>query len=500
MQISKQATLANRMAGHPTGLRVLFFTEMWERFSYYGMRALLVIYLVNALGYSRQDALALYGIYTGLVYFTPLIGGVLADQYVGQRRAVVIGGILMVLGHIAMAFDGWLYEALALLIVGNGFFKPNASAMVGGLYPDSSDARRAGAYSIFYMGINLGAFLAPIVTGWLAEDVGWHYGFAAAAVGMTLGLSQLFYGQRHLERVGLRPGQTGVGWQDVRPLGAWVLGSAGLALGGVQAWGWVSPWFYELTMVKRVFGIVALGVLVMWVLLKPSSSQAAQPLTRQDWRKVIGLLIASCFVMLFWAAFEQKGGSMSLFVDQQTDRQVGGFVIPTSWFQSINPLGIVLMAPVFSMFWVWLDNSRWAVSDVVKQGLGMVVLGLGCVLMVQVDVLAQVQERVNPLWVVAVLMLFTAGELMLSPVGLSLVSRVAPIQILSLMMGCWLLVAAIANYFAGILEHFLQGSGWPLYTFLATMTIGCGLLLVLLSPWLNRLMQDDEAQALKSGA
>ena len=472
----------------PAGLRVLFLTEMWERFSYYGMRALLVIYLVNALGYSRENALALYGMYTGLVYFTPLLGGALADRYLGQRQAVVIGGLVMVAGHFAMAFEPLLHFALGLLIVGNGFFKPNVSVMVGELYADKSDPRRAGGYSIFYMGINLGAFIAPLIAGTLGEKLGWHYGFAVAGIGMTLGLVQLLRGQHLLGRAGLRAHQVALTWADARRIVVWVSASVLSVAVVLVAWRVLGDWYGTLSSLTRGLLMAAGAVSLLFWVAQPDRTSEHPPLSRSDWGKLAGILGVMVFVVAFWTGFEQKAGTMSLFADQQTDRNVAGFVIPTSWFQSINPLTIVLLAPVFSWAWTRLDRSRFALSDVAKQGWGMVVLGLGCLLMIEVQALADVQGKVAPLWLAGVIVIFTIGELMLSPVGLSMVSRVAPSRLVALMMGAWMLSFAVANYLAGSLEHFLKGTDWPLFQFLALTSMGAGALLLVLTPLFNRLM------------
>ena len=483
MNQSSTASLAQ-----PVGLRVLFLTEMWERFSYYGMRALLVIYLVNALGYSRENALALYGMYSALVYFTPLIGGALADRYLGQRQAVVIGGVIMVFGHFAMAFEPLLHVALGLLIVGNGFFKPNVSSMVGGLYADPTDPRRAGGYSIFYMGINLGAFIAPLIAGTLGEKLGWHYGFAVAGVGMALGLIQFLRGQQVLGRAGLLAHQSAVSGSDVRRIAMWVGASVMTVVLAVMSWSVVGTWLESLTSWVRgvLIGLVVLGFL--WFVCKPDTSGEHPPLTQEDWLKVVGLLGVMVFVVAFWTGFEQKAGTMSLFADQQTDRDVLGFVIPTAWFQSINPLTIVLLAPLFSMAWTRLDHSRYALSDVAKQGWGMILLGLAFVLMSEVQALADAQGKVGPHWLALVIVIFTIGELMLSPVGLSMVSRVAPARLAALLMGAWLLSSAIANYMAGNLERLLKGTDWPLFPFLAALALCAGALLLVLTPWFNRMM------------
>ena len=241
----------------PAGLKVIFFTEMWERFSYYGMRALLVLYLVNSLGYSRDNALALYGLYTGLVYFTPMIGGALADRYLGKRRAAVIGGTVMMLGHIAMTYEPLLHLALGLLIVGNGLFKPNTTSMVGDLYQGENDPRRAGGYSIFYMGVNLGAFLAPLVAGTLGEKVGWHYGFGAAAVGMAAGLTQFLMGQKSLGRAGLKPEQGPITKTDLVPLLTWVGGCVALVVGILLSWKVIGPIYDGLPVLAKIAAALA---------------------------------------------------------------------------------------------------------------------------------------------------------------------------------------------------------------------------------------------------
>jgi POT family proton-dependent oligopeptide transporter len=473
----------------PAGLRAIFLTEMWERFSYYGMRALLVLYLVNALDYERGDALALYGLYTGLVYLTPLLGGALADRYLGKRRAAVIGGAVMMLGHFAMAFEPLLHLALGLLIVGNGLFKPNTTAMVGELYDGENDPRRAGGYSIFYMGVNLGAFLAPIVAGTLGETVGWHWGFAAAGVGMALGLAQLLLSQRQLGRAGLMPHQQPLSRADLGTVLAWSAGCMALVLAVLALWRLVGPWYEGLPVALRVLLAVGLIAAALWAIARPDPQQSHAPLSRADWGRVAAIVIVMIFVIAFWTGFEQAGGTMTLFADQQTERQLLGFEIPASLFQSINPLVIVALAPLFSLLWTRLDRSRFALPDTAKQALGMIVLGLGFIVMAQADALAQVQGKVNPLWLVAVYVIHTVGELMLSPVGLSMVSRIAPLRLASMLMGVWFLSSAAANYLAGVLEQLLEGSGIALFSFLAAGAIGAGLLLLALTPLLSRLMR-----------
>ena len=474
---------------HPPGLKVIFFTEMWERFSYYGMRALLVLYLVKALGYSRPDALELYGIYTGLVYLTPLLGGYLADRYLGIRPSAVIGAIVMMLGHFAMAFPSLLHLALGLLIVGNGFFKPNTSSMVGMLYGER-DPRRDGGYTIFYMGINLGAFFSPLVAGTLGEKFGWHWGFASAGVGMAIGLFTLLRWQALLGQAGLRPGQAGMGRRDWIHILAIASASAPLVMLAIEIWGRLSGVLAPLPpLAKLVVGLAAVGAAMGLPNRFGKPGADAQPLTRADWNAIVAICVVAFFVIFFWMGFEQAGGTMNLFADNRTNRHVLGYEIPASWFQSINPLVIVLLAPVFALIWTRLDTSRYAISDATKQALGMMVLGLGFVVLAIGQRRADQFGSVGPQWLVIVYVLHTVGELMLSPVGLSMVSKLAPAKFASLLMGVWLLSSAVANYLSGTLEAMLAGSGIGLYWFLVGSSFGAGLVLLAMTPWLNRLMR-----------
>ena len=312
---------------HPKGLYLLFFVEMWERFSYYGMRALLMLYMVNALQFSSEKAGSVYGTYTGLVYLTPLLGGYLADRYIGARKSILIGGILMALGHFAMAFPPlpFFYTALGLLILGNGFFKPNISTVVGQLY-EKNDPRKDSAFTIFYMGINLGALFSPFVCGYLGEKIDWHLGFAAAGVGMVLGLILYMWGQKKLlGDIGLRPAR--------KPKG------------------------------KNV---------------------EEEPLTREEKDRIAAIFILAFFVIFFWSAFEQAGSSLTLFADQSTNRVLPfiNWEMPTSWFQSVNPLFIILLAPIFSSMWINLAENGREPSTPVKMAIGLGLLSIGFVVMI----------------------------------------------------------------------------------------------------------------------
>ena len=482
-------------AAHPRGLYVLFATEMWERFSYYGMRALLVLYLVNALGYNRIDAQNLYGIYTGLVYLTPIFGGWIADKYLGLRLTAVIGGVVMMLGHFAMAVPSMLNVALGLLIVGNGFFKPNTTSMVGELYEGPADPRRDGAYTIFYMGINLGSFFSGLVCGTLGQKVGWDWGFASAGVGMAIGLVTLIGFQNILGRSGLKPNQRPIGARNLPVILAFTVASIALVYGVLGVWPLLKAAVAGLpSWLSIVIGVAVIAAGIgLWSKLATKPGQALQPLTRAEWTRIAAVLVLIVFVAFFWMGFEQAGGSMNLFADKQTDRHVGSFEIPSTWFQSINPLLIILLAPFFSMLWTAINKSRFSLPDVAKQGLGMIVLGLGFVVMFIAQNRANQFGTVGPQWLFWVYALHTIGELMLSPVGLSLVSRAAPLRIAGLLMGVWFIANGVANYFAGALEGLLANSGIPPYAFLLGSSIGMGVLLLILTPVLNRMLQARDA-------
>jgi POT family proton-dependent oligopeptide transporter len=474
-------------AWQPKGLAVIFATEAWERFSYYGMRALLVLYLVNALGYKRADALALYGTYTSLVYVTPLIGGWIADKWLGMRLAAVIGGTVMMLGHFAMAVPSLLHVALGLLIVGNGFFKPNTSSMVGELYDGVDDPRRDGGYTIFYMGINLGAFFSPLICGTLGQNVGWHWGFASAGVGMAIGLFTLVSFQGVIGRAGLRADQASIGWKHLPAILVWTAGSVGVVYGALA----VAPMWNALPFIAQV--VIALAVIVAAVLLLPrlfgGAKEASKPLTGAEWTRVFAIFIVVFFSIAFWMGFEQAGGSMNLFADQQTDCTIFGYKFPSSWFQSVNPLLIFLLAPVFTIIWTAINRSRFSLPDTAKQGLGIVVLGLGFVIMYTAQMKANATGPVGPLWLFGAYALHTVGELMLSPVGLALTSRSAPAQISALLMGVWMLSSAAGNKLAGSLESLMNGTGIEPYLFLTVFSIAMGVVLLLLTPVLHRMLR-----------
>ncbi|MCC6874089.1 MAG: peptide MFS transporter [Sandaracinaceae bacterium] len=502
---------------HPKGLYVLFFAEAWERVSYYGMRALLTLYLVNHLHYEREDALEVYATYTSLVYLTPIFGGFLADRLLGQRKAVLIGGAVMALGHLAMAFEPLLHVALGLLIVGNGFFKPNISTIVGGLY-EENDPRRDGGFTIFYMGINLGAFFSPLVCGTLGEKIGWHVGFSAAGVGMVIGLLVFVLGQGLLGRVGFPPGRvppadptqekgpyrTGadapgklrLNLMDWVHVGAFIAGSVAFVLGALWVWGLVSPWYSPQPWWVKGSILAAIGLVffagpyVQGKLASKKNAKPVEPLHADDYHRLVVIGVLTFFNIFFWMGFEQAGGTMTLFADQQTDRHLFGWEIPASYFQSINPLGIVAMAPFFSLMWLRLDRpgSKAATSTPTKMAMGMIILGVGFIVMYIAQKIAEASGTVGPLWLALVYFIHTVGELCLSPIGLSMVTKLAPARLGSLMMGIWFVSSAVANYFAGTLEHLVSQFHLPVYGVLIATSIGAGVILLVLTPLLKKWM------------
>lgn len=492
MTVPGQIPGAKASMRQPRQIYMIFLTEMWERFSYYGMRALLVLYLVNSLKYSRDDALDLYGTYTALVYLSPVIGGWLSDKWLGQRRAVLIGGIVISAGHFALAFEPLLNYGLALLVVGNGFFKPNLATLVGGLYGEN-DPRRDGGFTIYYMGVNTGALLAPLVCSTLGEKVGWHYGFASAGVGMVLGVLVFSYGQNMLGVLGFPPGRkvdansklTGKDWGTIAITS---LAMVALVYCVIQGWYLINPGQFGISAFSA--SLIALFIIACVMLVKyfAVDKSGAEALTKIEIHRIIAILIMALFVIFFWMGFEQAGGTMNLFADKQTDRVMFGWEIPSGWFQSLNPVFIVLLGPLFAAFWLWLNTSRYKLSTPAKLGYGMIILGLGFILLAIAQTRAEAIGQVGMSWLVLVYLFHTMGELCLSPVGLSMVTKLAPVRMVSLMMGVWYLANFVANKAAGSLESLLNGSGIPLYWFLVGSSIGTGVLLVLVAPLIKKLM------------
>ncbi len=466
-------------ASQPAGLQLLFFTEMWERFSYYGMRALLVLYLVNAVGIERADALKIYGIYTGLVWLSPLLGSILADRYLGYRKSILIGGIVMAAGHFAMAFPNMLYMGLGLIIFGNGFFKANIASLLGTLYKDK-DTRRDAGFTLFYMGINLGGFLGPVIAGNIGENVDWHLGFGLAGVGMCLGLLQFMWGQNKLSDAGLPPGKTKLersDWLQVLLISA---AAVPIVYGILAVWPLVAPLWSAIPVWLRI-GVPLAATIAFMINVRATSSTS-------DWQQVYVVIICSVFAIAFWMAFEQAGGTMNLFADKQVDRHLFGWQIPASVFQSINSLWIFIMAPPIAMMWARFDRSRFAISAPVKMGLGLVIAGISFAVLAYAQSLAEQFGTVSPLWLIGVYWLQTVGELFLSPMGMSMVTKLSPVRFTGLLMGVWYCAIAVGSYLAGSLEGMLTSSGTSVFVFLIGSSVLAGVLLIALTPLLKKWM------------
>lgn len=484
---------AGTFLGHPKGLFVLFFAEMWERFSYYGMRALLIFYLTKHWLFSDSQAGVIYGAYTALVYITPVLGGYLADKYLGQRKAVTYGAVLLTFGHFLMGFEGnggqdaaslnifWL--ALAFIIVGSGFLKANISVIVGQLYP-RTDVRRDGAYTIFYMGINLGAFLGSLLCGYLGETYGWAYGFGAAGFGMLLGLIVFTWGKPMLLGRGEPPAALAKGTE-------WGLYAIGL--GAVGACWWMVQ---NQSVVGTLLGVAG-AVLVAYVLFT-----AVVKLKPQDRDRIFAAMFLIIGSILFWALFEQAGSSLNLYTDRYVDRAG----VPASVFQSVNAFYIVLLAPMFAGLWTWLGKKGMEPSAPAKFGLALIQLGAGFLVLVAG---ASNGVATPVLFIFLIYLLHTTGELCLSPVGLSAMNRLAPAHMASLIMGTWFFASATGNFAAGLIAAATgsekasgEGAGQQVvldvYSQIGLIAVAVGVGVLVISPLIKKLMhldtlKDDDA-------
>ncbi len=439
----------------PPGLYLISFTSIWERFSYYGMRAFLILYMANqvigsnpkahlgGLGFSESNAGTIYGIFTAMCYMLPLFGGYLADRFIGKRRSVFIGGLLIMLGHFTLATDAGqsvFFVGLTLLAIGNGFFKPTAASMIGDLY-EPGDKRRDSAFTIYYMLFNGGAFLAPIICGFFGETYGYKYGFLTAGIGMLLGLI------------------------------VYVLG-ANKALGTI-------------------------GTVPIHKANKENNVEK-KPLTKEEKDRISVILVLLFFVTFFWAGFEQAGSTLTLYTDKFIDKTVFGWEIPTSWLQAVNPIFIVLLGPLFSALWVGLAKKGKNPSTPIKMGLGMIALAVGFVFMIGAVMerggdVQDINVKASILWLLATYLLHTIGELMLSPIGLSMVTKLAPVRLASMFMGVWYLSSTIANFISGLAVGFVEQFGaMTIFSGIAVFVGICGLLVLFLSRWLlNRMHGAD---------
>jgi POT family proton-dependent oligopeptide transporter len=482
--------------GHPRGLATLFFTEMWERFSFYGMRALLVLFMTaplekQGLGFDTAKASAIYGLYSASVYLTALPGGWVADRLIGQRRAVLFGGIIIAAGHFAMALPGVtsFYLGLALIVLGTGLLKPNISTMVGDLYPEGG-ARRDAGFSIFYMGINIGAFLSPLVVGYLGERVDWHLGFGVAGAGMVLGVIQYVVGGKALGDAGLKvkqsapaAGSTPAGGRGHAVMGVVIAVALALLLGGLQVAGVV-----DLTSAQGLANAAGLiiGSLAITFFVYTLAAGGLDAVEKRRFAVIIVLFIASA---LFWAGFEQAGSSFNLFARELTERTILGWQVPASFFQSINALFVISLAPVFAWLWVRLSKRGAEPSSPAKFAIGLTLLGLGFVVMVGAALASAGGTRVSPMWLVLTYLLHTLGELSLSPVGLSTVTKLAPHRQVGQMMGVWFMATSLGNLIAGQVAGQFERMPLPqLFGTMAAVGIGMGVVLALVVKPLRRMM------------
>ena len=424
--------------GHPRGLSTLFFTEMWERFSFYGLKALLILFMTAAvtqggLGFTDAHAGNVIGWYGFGVYASAIFGGLAADKVFGQYRSVLLGGIIIALGHFSMAVPSvpTFYLGLCLIVVGTGLLKPNASTMVGALY-DPEDARRDAGFSIFYVGINVGAFVAPLVVGTLGQEVNWHAGFACAGVGMIIGLIQYVAGKPRLLPALARLGQTERHAAPVR-----------------------EPWWQ---------------------------------FTRDEWGRVAAIAILFVFSSIFWGAFEQASSSLNLFADRLTENRLFGLNFPSTWYQALNSMFMIFgLAPLIG--WIWVRMGDRQPSSPVKFSLGLLFVGLGFALIVPAAMMTQQGIKVSPWWLIGLYFLHTIGELCLSPVGLSIVTKLAPARIVGFMMGWWFLSIAVGNKLAGMAGGLFATLPLPkLFGAVAGVTFAAALILLAITPWLRRLM------------
>ena len=478
------------LGGHPRGLTNLFFAEMWERFSYYGMRALLILFMVapiaaGGMGMDQKSAAQIYGNYTMASYMVCILGGYIADNFIGARRAVLIGGFIITAGHYTLAFNSTptFYAGLILVALGTGLLKPNISSLVGGLY-SSQDERRDAGFSLFYMGINLGAFAAPLVTGWLAQSeefrtllIGWgldplhswHWGFGAAGVGMTLGMWVYIRRLDWIKHIGNPPASgSRKPWAKLFFVAVGTLALLGLMM--------LSD--YEPRIAYIIYAIPVAGVIYFGIILKD-----------EDSRRLAAILIFFIAAIIFWAVYEQAGSSLTLFAEEPTRNEIGSWKFPSSYFQSVNAIFIVAVAPIFAWLWIWLGHRQ--PSTPFKFALGLGFMGLSFALMIPASQLTAA-GRVSPWWLVGVYFLQTLGEMCLSPVGLSTMTKLAPARLVGLVMGIWFLAMSLGNKLAGVIaEDFASTNPQALSNFFFQQTIvvaAATLALFLLTPWVRRLM------------
>jgi POT family proton-dependent oligopeptide transporter len=479
--------------GHPRGLSTLFFTEMWERFSYYGMRALLLLYMTaplsaGGLGFDAAQGGAVYGLYTSMVYMACLPGGWVADRLIGPRKAVLYGGILIASGHFSMAIPSLttFYLGLFLIVIGTGLLKGNVSVIVGQLYAPE-DKRRDAGFSIFYMGINLGAFIAPLLCGYLGQEINWHLGFGAAGLGMTLGVVQYLLGSRRLGDAGLHPAPSpspaAVAADRRTALTSGVVGIAialVVGIGGYTGLLPVTP--TQISDAAGIFLLLSTAGFFGWLFF--SGGWTADERKRLY---VIGVLFLAA--ALFWSVFEQAGSTLNLFADRSTDTQLFGMPFPSSWFQSLNSLFLIILAPVFAWIWATLATRGLEPTSPAKFAFGLVFAGLGFAVLIGPAARAEQGVLAGPLWLTLTYLLHTIGELALSPVGLSAMTKLAPARIAGLVMGVWFLATSVGNFIGGRVAGFYESFALPsLFGVIAAFAVVAGLILAASVPAMRRLI------------
>lgn len=490
-----------QLFGHPVGLFILFLTEMWERFSYYGMRAILVLYLVArtdelnpGLGWENDSAIALYGWYTMFVYVASIPGGIIADKLIGQRRSVMLGGILLVMGHGTLAIEAmWaFYLGLILIVLGVGCLKPNISTMVGGLYPKNEQNRRDMGFYIFYMGINLGAAAAALIVGYVGENIGWHYGFGLAGIGMAIGQLTYWYGQRFLSHVGnlVKDDREEAGkknlFMDIFRHTNSLTGFLITAALGLLIWFYYGVWDYGLL-------VLGLSFAVGFAIVVYNDGDKVE----KD--RVLVTYLSFLIIIVFWGAFEQAGGLMNVYAAQKTNLNLGAFEVPASWFQSVNAIFILVFATVVGSFWVWWKNRNRESSSIFKMAIGVIIMGWGFFFMsiasneVAYDGAGEIIRKSGMQWLVLAYLFHTLGELCASPVALSFITKLAPERWMAFMMGAYFASTGLGNKVAGLLGESATDYGeFTVFTGIAVFCTLFGILVLLLLKPLKRLTHGAE--------
>jgi len=477
------ANLDTRFFGHPRGLATLFFTEMWERFSYYGMRALLLLYMISPTGlqFDKSKGAAVYGMVVSLVYLMSIPGGWLADRFIGQRKAVIYGGIGIAAGNFCLAAPSveMFYLGLTLVSLGTGLLKPNVSTLVGSLY-EPGDNRRDAGFSIYYMGINIGAFFAPLICGYVGQMIEWRLAFLVVGTGMTLGLIQFLLGSKHLGEAGLQPAPfSSPAEAAAQKRYLWTGLAILLGVPLLVGTGIVSATVTQLA--------DALGVLLMAVIVVVFAGVYFGPWTAVERKRILVIFVLFLVAAIFWSSFEQAGSTLNLFADEKTDNQLFGLPFPSTWFQSLNSIFLIALAPLFG--WLWIKLGPREPSVPAKFVLGLVFVGAGFLTLMPAAVLAQSGAKVTPLWLTLTYLLHTIGELCLSPVGLSAMTKLAPAKVVGVIMGVWFLAASVGNYIGGRLAGFYESMPLDaLFGYVGAFAIGAGLLLVLFIKPLRTMM------------